>query len=256
MRMKSYGGGTGYSIKTENGRERYCPERDTVLPDEVEHIYPDYGLYPELTKDRAFGFLTRGCPRSCAFCHVATKEGRVSRKVADLSEFWCGQKEIVLCDPNLLACGGHMELLEQLAASGARVEFNQGLDVRLMTEANLEVLKRIRLKNVHLAFDRYQDWDPVTRKLRMFREATGLERHTVSVYVLVNFDTTLSQDLERIYFIRSIGFQPYVMIYDKGNAPAVIRKLQRWTNRPPLFWSIPRFEAYSRLSDEEREEIK
>lgn len=57
-----------------------------------------------MTRDTAYGFLTRGCPRGCDFCIVGKKEGRISRKVADLSEFWRGQKNIVLCDPNILAC--------------------------------------------------------------------------------------------------------------------------------------------------------
>ena len=79
-------GGTGYGM-------------DNKLPDEIEHIYQDYSLYSELTKDTAYGFLTRGCPRGCHFCIVAEKEGRKSVKVADLSEWWRGQKIIVLMDP-------------------------------------------------------------------------------------------------------------------------------------------------------------
>ena len=251
-------GGSGYCIELEDGKERYCAERDKALPDEVEHIYPDYSIYPELTKDTAFGFLTRGCPRKCDFCHVKSKpaDGPRAHKVADLREFWNGQKNLILCDPNILACRDHLELLEQVAASGARVNFNQGLDVRLMNEKNLEVLKRIRLKSVHLAFDRYQDWDLVTRKLTEFKIATGLERHKVSVYILVNFDTTLAQDLDRIYFVRSLKLQPYVMIYDKEHAPAIIRKMQRWSNSPPICWTTPRFEDYTRLTEEERKEVE
>lgn len=96
----------------------------------MEHIYPDYSLYPSLTKDTAYGFLTRGCPRGCHFCIVSGKEGRASRKVADLSEWWRGQKNIKLLDPNLLACREHMDLLGQLADSEAWVDFTQGLDCR------------------------------------------------------------------------------------------------------------------------------
>ena len=104
-------GGTGYGF-------------DNYLPDEIEHIYPDYSIYPELTKDTAFGFLSRGCPRACPFCIVSSKEGRKSIKVSDLSEWWSGQKNIVLMDPNTLACPDHMDLLRQLADSKSWVDIN------------------------------------------------------------------------------------------------------------------------------------
>lgn len=84
-------GGTGYAISLVNGKEFYDHSKDKPLPYEVEHIYPDYNLYPN-NNDTAYGFLTRGCPRGCQFCIVAGKEGRISVKVADLSEFWGGRK--------------------------------------------------------------------------------------------------------------------------------------------------------------------
>ena len=143
-------GGTGYAIELKDGREQYDKTKDNPLPEEVEHIYPDYSIYG--ITDTAYGFLTRGCPRACDFCHVASKEGRCSYKVADLSEFWNGQKNIVLCDPNILACPDHMDLLQQLVDSKAKVEFNQGIDIRLVNDKNLELLRQIRLQNIHVAF--------------------------------------------------------------------------------------------------------
>ena len=90
-------GGTGY----------FYPSGGEKLPDEIEHIYPDYSIYfdkiPEV-RNTAYGFLTRGCPRGCDFCIVGEKEGKCSVKVADLSEFWGGQKNIVLIDQNMFAC--------------------------------------------------------------------------------------------------------------------------------------------------------
>ena len=80
--------------------------------------------------------MSRGCPRNCGFCIVSGKEGRRSVKVADLSEFWRGEDEIKLLDPNLLACPDHEALLEQLAASRALVDFTQGLDIRLTNPDN------------------------------------------------------------------------------------------------------------------------
>ena len=238
-------GGSGYAIKLIDGKEYYDKSQDKDLPHEVEHIYPDYSLYPEETKDTAYGFLTRGCPRGCGFCHVASNEGRCSRKVADLSEFWDGQKKIILCDPNILACKEHMDLLQQLVDSKAKVNFNQGLDIRLVNDRNMDLLKQIRLDGIHFAFDRWQDKDIIEPKLRQFAAKTGFNRNKgrVMVYILTNFDTTLEQDLYRIQLCRELNFSPYPMIYDKEHCNPVYKKLQRWCSNF-VFWTVPTFEEY------------
>lgn len=237
-------GGSGYAIDLENGREVYHKERDNDLPSEVEHIYPDYSLYPHLTKDMAYGFLTRGCPRGCGFCHVASKEGRCSYKVADLDEFWKGQKNIALCDPNLLAYRDHLDLLQQLVDSKAYVDINQGMDIRLVSDRNIDLVSKIKIKAMHFAFDRYEDRDIILPRLKMYREATGYDRHKVVVFILTNFDTTIKQDLERIYAVRDIGFAPYVMIYNKDTCDRVYVDLQRWCNNRFVFQQVKTFEEY------------
>lgn len=240
-------GGSGYCIELVDGKEVYHAEHDRELPHEVEHIYPDYGLYPDLTKNTAFGFLTRGCPRGCGFCHVATKEGGRSHKVSNLDEFWRGQKKIVLCDPNILACVEHMDLLQQLVDSKAKVNFNQGLDIRLVNDNNLELLKQIRFDGIHFAFDRWHDKDIIEPRLRMFAEKTGYHRNRgrVMVYILCNYDTSLEQDIYRIQLCRELNFSPYPMIYDKAHADPIYRQLQRWCSNY-IFWSVPTFDKYRR----------
>lgn len=239
-------GGSGYCISIDGDKEKYNVENDRPLPTEIEHIYPDYSIY-NIT-DTAYGYLTRGCPRNCSFCHTTQKDGHTSYKVANLSEFWNGQKEIVLLDQNILACKDHAELLDQLIESNAKVEFNGGLDVRLVTEKNIEQIKRIKTKTIHLAFDRYQEKDLVMKKLTLFKELTGYskDKGRVMVYVLVNYDTTLEQDLERIQFCRSLKFAPYVMIYDKAHCDPIYKKLQRWCNNYFVFWKVEDFYSYTR----------
>lgn len=238
--------GTGYCISLVDGREVFDKTKDIALPYEVEHICPDYSIYPQFTSDTAYGFLTRGCPRGCAFCIVAGKEGKCSHKVADLSEFWNGQKKIVLLDPKILACNDWEDLLGQLIESKAEVDFNQGLDIRLMTEKKAEMLSRIRIKEIHFAWDRYEDRAQVLPRLEMFAEVSKLNPHSHNaiVYTIVNFDTTIEQDLDRIYTLRDMGYWPYVMVYDKAHASRIYKRLQRWVNMRSVFATVARFEDY------------
>lgn len=239
-------GGSGYAIKLVDGKEVYDKSADSNLPYEVEHTYPDYSIYSEMTKDTAYGFLTRGCPRGCDFCHVAKKEGKCSVKVADLSEFWRGQKNIVLCDPNLLACPDCESLMQQLIDSKAYVDFNQGLDIRLMTDKKANMLKQMKIKRLHFAWDNYKDKDKILPKFQMFKDITEYNYSKLTVYILTNFNTTLEQDLERIYTLRNMGYNPYVMVYDKEhtNSKDKVRKLQRWCNNRKIFRTVADFEKY------------
>lgn len=228
-------GGTGYNL-------------DSKLPKEIESMSPDYSLY---NYDYAVGYLTRGCPRRCPFCIVAEKEGTISYKVSDLNSFWNGQKEIKLLDPNITACKDLIPLLNQLIDSKASIDFTQGLDIRFMTDEVIDMILQMNVKTIHFAYDRMNQSQLIEKRLSRFREKTGYGRNKVSVFVLVNYETTIEEDMHRLDFIRSVGFRPYVMIYDKHKLPygkSVHPRLQRWVNNVAFFYKYKDFNEYQQAS--------
>jgi hypothetical protein len=116
-----------------------------------------------------------------------------------------------------------------------------------MTKEKIEMLNQIKIKEIHFAWDKYSDKDRILPKFKLFAEHSRMHKkssHMSMVYTLVNFDTTLEQDLERIYTLRELGFWAYVMIYDKEHCDPVYKRLQRWVNNRILFGAVKRFEDY------------
>lgn len=233
-------GGTGYAISLQGGVEVFDKDRHKNLPPEVERMFPDYSIYPQFKF--AVSMTSRGCPRGCSFCHVAAKEGRCSVKVANVSDFWNGQDEIRILDPNITACKDKRDLMAQYRETGAILDFTQGLDIRCLNDADIDDINQMRLRTLHFAWDNTKD--DLENKFRYF--ASNFRRKTKigMVYCLVNYNSTMEENLYRVYTLRDMGYDPYVMIYNKPSASKEIRALQRWCNNKIIFKSCPRFEDY------------
>ena len=234
-------GGTGYAIHLQDGKEVFNREEDKDLPAGIEKMFPDYSIYPQFPY--AVSMTSRGCPRGCAFCHVAAKEGRCSIKVANVSDFWCGQDEIKALDPNITACRDKRDLMQQYVDTKAKIDFTQGLDIRLLNQRDIEDLNKMRIGTLHFAWDNPQD--DLKSKFQDFAKGFRRKTNIGTVYCLTNFNSTLSQDLYRIYTLRDLGYDPFVMVYNKPAAPKEIRRLQRWCNNKIIFKSTTRFEDYN-----------
>lgn len=165
-------------------------------------------------------------------------------KVADVSDFWNGQPEIRILDPNITACREKRDLMSQYKKTGAVLDFTQGIDIRLIDEADIADINQMRLKTLHFAWDNPKE--NLEGKFRDFAKKFRRKTKIGMVYILTNFNSTMDENLYRIYTLRDIGYDPYVMIYDKPHAPKEIRDLQRWCNNKIVFKSCEKFENYSR----------
>ena len=124
-------GGTGYDLHS-------------VLPEEMEFVVPDYSLYPSIDNKTAYGFLTRGCPNKCNWCVVPRKEGNI-RPYMDVNDVAVdGRTNLVLMDNNVLACDYGLEQIQKIIDRGYRVDFNQALDARLVTDDIAKLLAKVR----------------------------------------------------------------------------------------------------------------
>lgn len=125
-------GGTGYDPLSQ-------------LPDEIDRLQPEYSIYPNIPKDTAYGFLTRGCPNKCRWCVVPKKEGAI-RPYMDVDEIAIeGRRKLVLMDNNILAAGDYcIQQLQKIIERGYRVDFNQALDARLVTDEIAQLLAKVK----------------------------------------------------------------------------------------------------------------
>ncbi len=224
-------GGTGYAISLVDGKEVYDKSKDQNLPPEIETMFPDYSIYPKF--DYAISMTSRGCPRGCAFCHVAAKEGRCAVKVADVEDFWNGQKHIEVLDPNITACKDKRDLFRQYRETGAEITFNQGLDIRLLDDDDIDDINHMRIKSLHFAWDNPKD--NLEQKFRNFAEKFRRNSNIGMVYCLTNFNSTMEENLYRVMTLKELGYDPYVMIYDKPHASDEIVHFQRWVNNKFIF---------------------
>ena len=127
------------------------------------------------------------------------------------------------------------------------MDFTQGLDCRLLTEDSISAINRIRLKEIHFAWDSMEESATVLDKLRLYASLAKRKPHGryATVYVLTNYGTSPAEDLYRVESLRNLNYDPYVMIYDRPSAPPVTRQLQRWVNNKRVFRAVPRFEDYA-----------
>lgn len=219
---------------------------DQWLPKEVEHICPDYTLYP-IYKE-TYGFLTRGCINKCAFCIVPRKEGTI-RKHADISEFLDGRKSAILMDNNVIASDWGLHQIEKIISLKIKVDFNQGIDCRIIAnnKSIAKLLARVKWSRyLRMAYDTSSVKDEVTTAIEYLKEA-GVPAHRLFFYMLVK-DGYIKDAKERALYLDSLGCIPFAMSYrdlDNNLPPSEEQKhFAWWVNQRQAFKSC-QFEDFN-----------
>jgi len=205
---------------------------ERTLQDEVEHTRPDYSLY---NMDYSMGFVTRGCFRSCEWCIVREKEGTL-KPHATVDEFLSHDK-VVLLDNNILGHSHGIRQIEVLASRKVKVDFNQGLDARLIDHSVAKILAKLKfIKKVRLACDRPEDIEHIRKAVELMRWYNVTPR-SYGVYVLVR---DVDEALERVRFLKGMNLEPFAQPYidREGTPPTQLQKdFARWVNHSPIFKS-------------------
>ena len=226
-------GGTGYDIFS-------------TLPEEIEHIKPDYSIYPSIGHKTAYGFLTRGCPNKCKWCIVPKKEG-VIRPYMDVEEIAIdGRNELILMDNNILASDHGIEQIEKIIKMNEgrkkkiKVDFNQGLDARLVTDEIAKMLSRLKwIQQIRFGCDTPKQIEECEKACAMIDKHGYKGEYFFYCILLEDFDESFS----RVNHWKKKGSSRYLPhcqpFRDIANRSQIIPQWQkdmaRWTDRKHLF---------------------
>jgi len=217
---KEIKGGTGYNMHK--------------LPEEIEHVCPDYDLY---NCEHAYGFLTRGCPNKCSWCIVPQKEGDI-KPHAEIEEFISDKKTAVLLDNNILASEHGRKEIEKIIDKKIRVDFNQGLDCRLIDDETAKLLSCVKwLKPLRMACDNQGQKEPIRKATRLLRKH-GTKPKRFFVYTLLKEE---DESIDRIEFLRSLNLDPFAQPYIDFKNNYInpdLKRLARWVNHKAVFKSV------------------
>ena len=213
-------GGTGYDATIE-------------LPPEIDNCTPDYSLYPGFS--HALGFITRGCPRKCEWCIVPKKEGNIYL-YGDIKKILNGRKSIVLMDNNILALKNHCDILAKIIEIGCAVDFNQGLDARLLTDESAKLLSKIKwIRYIRFAYDTKEQLTPLLRSIELLNKY-GVKNSKIFVYCLLR---EINDSYERIDKAKELKINPFAQPYHDFTSKQIIPQWQldmsRWCNDKAIF---------------------
>lgn len=206
-----------------------------TLPEAVDKCEPDYSIYPDC--DTSVGFLSRGCIRNCEFCVVQQKEGKL-RQVANVDDI-VRHKKVKFLDNNFLALPNHVELLKELIAKKIKCQFNQGLDIRLVTEENAKLLSELNYSGEYVfAFD-HLSLKPIVEKNLVILKKYIPHDWRIKFFIYCHPDLDIPCDVYyRILWCKKNKVLPYLMRHEscwKSEEKTTYSDFSAWCNQPGIF---------------------
>ncbi len=207
-----------------------------ILPQEINNCMPDYRLYPNIK--HAYGFLTRGCVRNCSWCIVPKKEGKI-RAESDIEDILQGRKSAILMDNNVLASDWGIKQIEKISKLGVKIDFNQGLDARLIDRPIARLLSKIRwLSPLRMSCDQLSMLKSVKTAMRYLREY-GCTPSNYFIYLLVK---DVNDAYKRAILLKKWGCDPFAQPFRdfniNSNPSQEQRNFSRWVNHKAIFKSV------------------
>jgi hypothetical protein len=222
---------------------------NAVLPLGIDNLCPDYDLY---NMNYSLGFFTRGCIRSCDWCIVPQKEGKI-QPYAKINDF-IRHKYALLMDNNVLASLHGIEQIEALTKLNIRVDFNQGLDARLIDFNMAKLLAKIKWwKPIRLACDTQSSKKVIEIAVALLRQA-GATPKRYFVYCLIKDD--IDEALDRISYLQCLGLDVFAQPYRslQGNTVShVAKELASWCNQAKMRKTLTFNQFYSYRNKDEAE---
>lgn len=235
-------GGTGFDIHSQ-------------LPVEIDNMQPDFSIYENVPTDTSYGFLTRGCPNKCFWCVVPRKEGAI-RPYWDVDKVANGRKKLVLMDNNILAAGDYaIAQLDKIIVRGYRIDFNQALDARLVTDEF--ALRLAKIKWIH---SRIRFGCDTTAQIKECKRAMDLI-HSYGfhgeffLYTMIGGKNGFRECYERINYWRDLlmlyrkthkgyAVYPYAQPYRDptkrtSEIPLWQKDMAQWCNKRMIFYTTP-----------------
>ncbi len=179
-----------------------------------DNILPDYSLVPDW--NASIVFATRGCIRKCPFCSVSLLEPKFQALKSIKHLVYPGHKKIIFWDNNILASPYLENIFDELEELNLEVDFNQGIDARLLTPYVAERLKRLKILYIRLAYDTIEMRNPLQKAINLLKEI-GFKSRKILVYCLYNFPNPNDNPetfLVRISDLMEWGNVAYPMRYE------------------------------------------